>query len=40
MNRDSKAFLDMSVIFSHASNRFSFSILEGVGKRTGAMPHY
>ena len=39
MNGDAKPFLDMSLICSHASNRVFVSILEGVDRRTGAMPH-
>ena len=35
-----KLFLDMSLIFRHASNGVFVSIVEGVGRRTGAMPHF
>ena len=34
-----KPFLDMTLICSHASNGVFVSILEGVDRRTGAMPH-
>ena len=39
MNRDAKTFLDVSLVCSHASNGAFVSILEGVDRRAGAMPH-
>ena len=34
-----KPFLDMTLICSHTSNGVFVWILEGVDRRTGAMPH-